>query len=220
MRRRVLPSSAVTWSGNQTAKDGGLDVRVAAGTPIDGFIPKPQTDVQVKKLDMPRAEIVDEMKPKPARVLRPVIVELADADGAYIIVSSDGSTADSALRNRREAMAEAVNTSAGGKLVLDFYDRNRVATWVRDHAGLIPWVRSRIGKAVPGGNLTVLGPLRRRVWKRAILRMTTPVSARVTRGLRHRRYQPDPQGARHAGTCGSTRRLVGCRQDAARRSAV
>jgi len=39
---RDLSTAAVTWSGNQTAKDGGLDVRVAlpAGTDIDGFIPK------------------------------------------------------------------------------------------------------------------------------------------------------------------------------------
>ena len=29
MRRRGLPSSAVTWGGNQNAKDGGLDVRVS-----------------------------------------------------------------------------------------------------------------------------------------------------------------------------------------------
>jgi hypothetical protein len=98
MRQRGLPSSAVTCGGNQTAKDGGLDVRVAlpAGTSIEGFIPKPQTGFQVfqvKRPDMPRAEILDEMKPKPARVLRPVIVELADAAGAYIIVSSGGSTA-------------------------------------------------------------------------------------------------------------------------------
>lgn len=35
-------------------------------------------------------------------------------------------------------------------LILEFYDRNRVATWVRDHVGLIPWVRSRIGKSLPG----------------------------------------------------------------------
>ncbi len=48
-------------------------------------------------------------------------------------------------------MAEAIKgTSAEGKLALDFYDRSRIATWVRDHAGIIPWVRSRIGKAVPG----------------------------------------------------------------------
>jgi len=45
MRRRGLPSSAVTYGGSQTAKDGGLDVRAAlpAGTPIEGFVPKPQT---------------------------------------------------------------------------------------------------------------------------------------------------------------------------------
>jgi hypothetical protein len=153
MRRRGLPTSAVTWGGDQTAKDGGLDVRVdlPAGTPVEGFVPKPQTGFQVKKSDMPRADIIDEMNPKPARALRPVIVELANADGAYIIVSSDGSTTDSALKSRRDAMAEAVkDTPAEGKLFLDFYDRNRVATWVRDHAGLIPWVRSRIGRAVPG----------------------------------------------------------------------
>ncbi|RVC42512.1 hypothetical protein EN779_34865, partial [Mesorhizobium sp. M4B.F.Ca.ET.088.02.2.1] len=48
-------------------------------------------------------------------------------------------------------MADAVKgTAAEGKLALEFYDRNRVATWVRDHPGLIPWVRARIGKAIPG----------------------------------------------------------------------
>jgi len=80
-----------------------------------------------------------------------VIAELAAETGAYIIISSSGSTADSALKNRRAAMAEAVKDIAdAAKLHLDFYDRNRIASWVRDHAGLIPWVRSRIGKSVPG----------------------------------------------------------------------
>lgn len=153
MRRRSLPTSAVTWGGNQDAKDGGLDVRVAlpTGMQIAGFIPNPQTGFQVKRPDLPRAEILNEMKPKPARILRPVLIELANASGAYIIISSTGSTSDAALTNRRNAMAEAVKgTAAEGKLTLDFYDRNRLATWVRDHAGLIPWVRSRSGKAVHG----------------------------------------------------------------------
>ena len=139
MRRRSLPTSAVTWGGNQTAKDGGLDVRVALpiGTPIAGFIPNPNTGFQVKKPDMPRAAIFEEMKPKPVGILRPVLVDLADASGVYVIVSSNGSTTDSALTNRRTAMADAIKgTAAEGKLALDFYDRNRVATWVRDHAGL------------------------------------------------------------------------------------
>ena len=36
LRRRGLPVSAVTYGGNQTAKDGGLDVRVAAPAILHG----------------------------------------------------------------------------------------------------------------------------------------------------------------------------------------
>jgi len=35
-------------------------------------------------------------------------------------------------------------------LHLDFYDRKRLATWVRDHGGVILWVRSKVGKSIPG----------------------------------------------------------------------
>lgn len=151
LRRHGLASSAATWGGNQTAKDGGLDVRVAlaSGTRIDGFVPKADTGFQVKKQDMPRAAIIDELKPK--GIVRPVIVELAKASGAYVIVSSTGSTSDLALKSRRDAMAEALQDIPDtANLTLDFYDRNRMATWVRDHVGLMPWVRSRIGKSISG----------------------------------------------------------------------
>ena len=109
LRRRGLSVSAVTYGGDQNAKDGGLDVRVAlpAGTVIEGFVPRPDTGIQVKVPDMPRQAIIDEMKPK--GVLRPSIIGLAQTDGAYIIVSANGSTADSALIDRRNAMAEAMH---------------------------------------------------------------------------------------------------------------
>lgn len=151
LRRQGHPVSHVTWGGNQTARDGGLDVHVALppGTNVDGFILRPETGFQVKKPDMPRGEILDEMKPE--GMVRPVIVDLAKAAGAYIIVSSTGSTAFSALKNRKKAMADAVEgIEDASKLALDFYDRNRVATWLRDHPGLIPWVRFLIGKSIPG----------------------------------------------------------------------
>jgi hypothetical protein len=138
-RRRGLPAPCVTWGGNQTAADGGLDVRVAfpAGTTIAGFIPKASTGFQVKKPDMPRGAILAEMRPNNG--LRGVIQELAAESGAYIIVSSAGSTSDTALKNRREAMSEAVNDLPNrNSLALDFYDRTRLATWLRDHPGLIP----------------------------------------------------------------------------------
>src|SRR5690349_1258679 len=84
-------------------------------------------------------EIIDEMNP--AGHVRPVIIQLAAASGAYIIVSSTGSTSYSALKSRREAMAEALQGSPeAANLTLDFYDRNRVATWLRHHPGLIPLV--------------------------------------------------------------------------------
>lgn len=151
LRRQGYPVSHVTWGGNQTAKDGGLDVHVALppGTKVGGFVPRPETGFQVKKPDMPRGEILGEMKPD--GVVRPVIVDLAKASGAYVVVSSTGSTAFSALRSRKKAMADAiVGIDDASNLALDFYDRNRVATWLRDHPGLVPWVRSLIGKSIPG----------------------------------------------------------------------
>jgi hypothetical protein len=151
LRKRGLSPSSVTWGGNQTAKDGGLDVRVAlpSGTTIEGFIPRAATGFQVKKSDMPPSSILPEMKPN--GVLRPVIAELAKESGAYIMVSGSGSTADSALSDRRKAMADAVSDHPdAAQLGLDFLDRNRTASWVREHAGMVLWVRARIGKSVPG----------------------------------------------------------------------
>ena len=46
-------------------------------------------------------------------------------------------------------MAHAANEVAG-HITLDFYDRTRLATWVRNHAGLVVWVRKEIGRAIPG----------------------------------------------------------------------
>jgi len=150
LRSRELTAVAVTWSGHQNSADGGLDVRVSLeeGAAIEGFVPRPQTGFQVKKSPMPRAEILDEMRPK--GVLRPIIRDLANRSGAYIIVSAE-STSDTSLRNRRDAMREAVNDLPNAKdLALDFYDRGRVASWVRDHAGVVLWVRGRVRGPLPG----------------------------------------------------------------------
>jgi hypothetical protein len=124
-------------------------------------VPKAETGFQVKTPDMPRNEILKEMKPN--GVIRPVLQDLANAGGAYIIVSSAASTSKLALDNRKMAMREAViGMSNADKLTLDFFDRSRVATWVRGHAGMIAWVREKIGRAYPHwrafGAWTVLPP--------------------------------------------------------------
>jgi hypothetical protein len=151
LRHRKLSSAAVTWGGHQNAPDGGIDVRVALPLEVDisGFVPCPATGFQVKAQDMPASEIATEMRP--GSVLRPSIAALAACGGAYIIVSAQGSTADTALMQRRNAMAKALEMSElATSIKLDFYDRNRIASWVRDHPNVILWVRETLGRPIQG----------------------------------------------------------------------
>ncbi len=146
-----LPTKGITWGGHQDARDGGLDVVVRGETPPpqNSFVPRSITGFQVKKPDMPRAEILKEMQPN--GILREEIKALIQESGAYIIVSSSGSTTNTALKNRTDAMKEAVaNEDNHQNLHLDFLDRGRVATWLRTHPSLILWVRNKIGRQLNG----------------------------------------------------------------------
>ena len=143
--------TCVTWGGNQTAPDGGLDVHVALPSPavMAGSIPRSITGLQIKRQKMPRSKILAEISPN--GIPRDVISELADAGGAYIIVSSLDSTAHRSLRDRQTAMREAVaDMPNSAALALDFFDCGRIASWVRDHPGLIPWIRNQIGRPLQG----------------------------------------------------------------------
>lgn len=150
LESRGLSAAAVTWGGSQTAPDGGVDVRVAlpAGTTIEGFVPRSVTGFQVKKSNMARADIIGEMRPNGA--IRPVIRELADEAGGYVIVSG-GDPADSALRNRKGALREALeDVASADRLHTDFYGRGTIATWARRHPAVAVWVRGKIGRAHRG----------------------------------------------------------------------
>lgn len=146
-----LPTAGVTWGGHQNAKDGGIDVRVNLSSTIheDSYIPKSKTGFQVKKPDMPYNSIVTEMRPNGE--LRQVIKDLVDVSGAYIIVSSQGSTSDSALRNRRMAMEKALDDCPNASnMKVDFYDRERIAAWARSHPSIVIWIRDKIGRPIQG----------------------------------------------------------------------
>src|SRR5450830_1912619 len=94
LRRNDQSIAAVTAGGNQTAADGGVDVRVDLKTSAElDFIPRAQAAFQVKCEDMPASKIKNEMCP--GGQLRASIVQLIAAQGAYIIVSSKGTVADS-----------------------------------------------------------------------------------------------------------------------------
>jgi hypothetical protein len=151
LRTKGLPRSSVTAGGNQDAADGGIDVRVECPSEIadPDFVPKRLTGFQVKKPDMPPSAIRGEMRP--GGVLREAIRELADASGAYVIVSSQGSVADGPLADRRKAMRAALNdVLSATQLYTDFYDRDRLATWVNEYPGIAAWVRCRVGRPLSG----------------------------------------------------------------------
>lgn len=151
LRAAGLPATGVTWGGDQRAADGGVDVKVDAASAAGsiGELPRRIVGIQVKATDMPRAEILKEMRP--SGMIRQSILDLAASDGAYIIASSQGSCSDAALKARRKAMRDALeDVGDSGRLLIDFYDRNRIATWVRSHPGMIVWLRSRVGRLLQG----------------------------------------------------------------------
>lgn len=151
MRGVGLPKSSVTAGGSQTAPDGGLDVRVSVpGSMVSpDFVPRAETGFQVKKPDMGAAAIAKEMKPKGQ--LRPIFQELADRDGAYIIVSAQGSVTDTPLQDRKNAMRDTLaELKDGARIHVDFYDRDRMAIWINGFPGVAAWVMGRLGRRLSG----------------------------------------------------------------------
>lgn len=146
-----LATSCVTWGGAQEAADGGLDVSVNEARPLKSpnFVPRSVTGFQVKKHAMGKASCAKEMLDKGS--LKPVIANIARQSGAYIIVSGKDNCSDKMLSERLSGMAEAVESlPSKDQLVLDFYGRDRIATWLRHYPGVALWVRYKLGKPLSG----------------------------------------------------------------------
>ncbi|WP_417590085.1 hypothetical protein [Owenweeksia hongkongensis] len=160
-RRNHLSTNQIYYGGHQDAGDGGVDVEVKANfnPPKNSQVRKRNTVFQVKKSDMSRAKILQEMCP--SGVLREEIKELIRVKGAYLIVSSVHATGRQ-LKNRVSAMKEAIKDWPGHKnLTIDFLEANDIASWVRSHESLIIWVRDKVGRPLygwqPYGNWTGYG---------------------------------------------------------------
>lgn len=150
-RSSGMRASSIRYGGHQDAKDGGIDVMVEndIALPDKSFIPRNISGFQVKKPRMPASAITPEMKPDGK--LRPQIKNLIKQSGAYIIVSSGSTLTETAYSDRINAMNEAVANEDGHEnLKVDFFDRGRIATWVRLHPSIILWVRKRIGREIQG----------------------------------------------------------------------
>ena len=67
---------------------------------------------------------------------------------------------DLALRNRIEAMKEAIADEKDYQdFLVDFLDRDRVATWLRSHPYLILWVEKKSAGNYPVGGPTKIGQM-------------------------------------------------------------
>ena len=145
------PVSAVRWGGSNTAPDGGLDVEVCVKEQefAGDFVPCGWTGIQVKKANMPPGKIASEMSP--GGFLRPIISELVEQGGCYIIVSLADDPAGVNLRNREKVMqvqVASVGTQAGYRL--EFYGCGRLVDWLGQHPGVQLWVRERLGLSSSG----------------------------------------------------------------------
>ena len=151
LRAQGLPESAITWGGDQRAKDGGVDVRVDCPSPLrtPDFVKTACTVFQVKAEKFPPAKIHEEMAPK--GTLRPAIMELKETGGTYIIASTQDDNADLALQPRRDAILQCL-TDYGLETSVqsDFYDSRRIADWVEQHPPIATWLRYKIGKPLRG----------------------------------------------------------------------
>lgn len=149
--KQNLSTLCVDWGGAQEAPDGGIDVRVNSKSilKIQGFVPRKNTGFQVKKNSMPKASCIKEMQ-KDGQT-KSVIAQLADEDGAYIIVSGRDNCSESMRNDRLQGMAEAIKDLPNkDDLLLDFYGSDKLAQSIRKFPGVAIWIRSRLGKPISG----------------------------------------------------------------------
>lgn len=146
-----LPRSSVHAGGAQEAADGGLDVSVAANGALTrpNFVSRANTGFQVKKHSMSRMNCQKEMLD--GNRLRPSIRALADAKGAYIIVSGKDSCSATMHAERIAGMKEALkDLPEDHELAIDFYGSDRLALWLKSHPGVALWARAMLGKSLAG----------------------------------------------------------------------
>ncbi len=156
LRKKGISSAAVTWGGDQRAKDGGVDVFIDVDPPkgVKGYIKHDQCVFQVKAEKFSKGKIPGEMMPR--GILRPAIAELAHNNGAYIIVSTRDHLAgsprsDSFLADRINAMkACLLDHGLDDKVIVDFYDCRKIADWVEEHPSIATWIRHVLGKPIVG----------------------------------------------------------------------
>lgn len=151
IRKHGGSESAVTWGGDQRAKDGGVDVRVEINPPlgISGYLPNDNTAFQVKAEVFPPSKIPGEMAPK--GVLRQAVRDLAATKGSYVIAATRDDTSESALNLRLNAIRDCLLANGlDSSPQVAFYDARKIADWVEQHPAIVAWVKHQLGKPLVG----------------------------------------------------------------------
>ncbi len=141
----------VRCSGSINASDGGIDVHVQV--PVEnlstGFLERPDTIFQAKKHSMGKSAIQKEMSDDGQ--LAAAIAGQASKGGSYIIVSLSDDCSPTMRNDRLKAMQEALQgDSNSDQIHLDFYDRSKLAQWLRQHPSVLLWVKEKLGQGYSG----------------------------------------------------------------------
>lgn len=142
----------VCWSGSINAPDGGIDihVQVPAKNLNTGFLARSDTILQAKIHAMPKSTIQNEMSDEYGQ-LSETISEQVSKGGSYIIVSLSDDCSPTMRKDRLEAMKGAVQSHSKSDLIhLDFYDRSKLALWLRQHPSVLLWVKEKLGQGYSG----------------------------------------------------------------------
>ena len=130
-----------------------------SNTPVFTLWPRRWTGIQCKRKAV-KGHILDSNEGQDHRGnvpqlwnLRPIFQDLARDNGCYIIVSLDDDLTPAgrplaARRNAMQAQLEAVKNL--GNLRTEFYGRNDLVTWLRQHPGVQLWVREKLGLQLSG----------------------------------------------------------------------
>ncbi|QQP97960.1 hypothetical protein [Lysobacter enzymogenes] len=143
--------AAVTWSGDQRAADGGVDVRVEAMPVRELPLPlgRSVAVVQVKAENFGPKKIWKEMVIKGA--LRPAIAELAQHGGIYLIASTRDKSADPGVRSRQATMHKVLTEHGlADQVFFRYLGRRAIADWVERHPSVCLWVRKQVAAPLDG----------------------------------------------------------------------
>ena len=141
---------AVTWGVAQTAPDGGLDIDIQGEDRefMGDLVPLARTGIQVKKSKMPAGKIRQEMSAYGK--LRPIISELNSYRGCCAIVSLEDDPASSQMDKRTHEIQSRIETEDLDDLLIRFYGRNELASWLGRHVGVKLWARKKLNLSLVG----------------------------------------------------------------------